>query len=68
MLFEMLFDKTKINTLFVYLLFKLFELCAFLAPALPSNIWVRLTILGTYLVAHYFKIHVMYAKFKLLHQ
>ena len=48
----------------VKILFYIFELCAFLLPALPSNIYVRLAILTSYLILHYLKVHTIYSKFK----
>jgi len=40
------------------------EAFAFILPALPSSIWIRLAILLTYLIMHYYKIQYKYVQFK----
>ena len=42
------------------LFFQFMEAFAFILPALPSSIWIRLAILLIYLIAHYFKIQNKY--------
>lgn len=46
------------------LFFQFMEAFAFILPALPSSIWIRLAILLIYLIAHYFKIQYKYTQFK----
>jgi hypothetical protein len=46
------------------LAFQLLEFAAFILPALPESLYVRLTILFIYFVLHYFKAQLIYAKFK----
>jgi hypothetical protein len=40
---------------------KLFELCLFILPAIPSKLEVRLFILSLYFLGHILKIHIYYA-------
>lgn len=44
--------------------FILLESFAFILPAIPESLWIRLTILFIYFIAHYFKIQGIYVKFK----
>jgi hypothetical protein len=46
------------------LFFSLIEGLAFILPALPSSLWLRLLILIIYFVAHYNKLQYKYVKFK----
>jgi hypothetical protein len=44
--------------------FNTIEFVAFILPALPNDLWVRLTIVLTYFILHYFKAQHLYAHFK----
>lgn len=44
--------------------FKFIEITAFILPAIPDNIYVRFTILGTYAYLHVNGYQYMYATFK----
>ena len=44
--------------------FHVLEGAAFILPAIPDSIWVRLSILSGYFVLHYFRVQVEYAKIK----
>lgn len=44
--------------------FNALEFFAFILPALPESLYVRLTILFVYFGLHYFKVQLMYLKFK----
>lgn len=44
--------------------FNAIELFAFILPALPSQLSVRLLILAIYFIGHYYKLQYRYAKFK----
>jgi len=46
------------------LFFKFIEAFAFLLPALPSSIWIRLEILLIYMIAHFCKLQYKYVQFK----
>jgi len=45
-------------------IFHVIELTAFVLPALPKSLYVRLIILFIYFVMHYFRIQRKYAEFK----
>lgn len=53
-----------INMSVAKLSFQFFELVAFILPALPESIWIRLLILFIYFVAHCFTLQYAYAKIK----
>ena len=40
------------------------ELFAFILPAIPNKLPVRLGILSVYFIAHYYKLQYTYAQFK----
>lgn len=44
--------------------FNAIELFAFILPALPSQLAVRLLILTIYFIGHYYKLQYQYAKLK----
>ena len=46
------------------IVFHCIECAAFILPALPDSIIVRLAILTIYFIGHYFKIQNIYLKFK----
>jgi hypothetical protein len=46
------------------LAFQIVEFAAFILPALPESLYVRLSILFIYFVLYYFNVHLIYAKFK----
>ena len=46
------------------MIFNIIEFILFILPALPNSIINRLIILFIYFMAHYFKLHIMYAKIK----
>ena len=46
------------------ILFNILELVAFIIPALPSSIILRLIILFSYLLLHNYKVHIMYSQLK----
>lgn len=47
------------------IIFEIIETIAFIAPALPSNLNHRLTICGSYLLAHLLGLQTAYKKIKL---
>jgi hypothetical protein len=46
--------------------FDTLEAFAFILPALPDNLWIRLLILLIYFIAHYIKLQYEYVKIKKL--
>ena len=52
------------DVLYYKLFFNFIEVFAFILPALPSSIWIRLVILLIYLIAHFYKLQYKYAQFK----
>jgi len=46
------------------LFFNTIEFIAFILPALPNDLWVRLSIVTIYFILHYFKAQHLYADFK----
>ena len=44
--------------------FQFLEIFAFILPALPSSIWIRLSILTIYLILHMLKVQTIYSKYK----
>lgn len=49
------------------IIFKIIEFFAFILPALPNSLIIRLSILLTYFIAHYFKLQQSYTKLKNLY-
>ena len=47
-----------------HLFFEIIEVCAFLLPAIPSSLRVRLLILYIYWVSHYYQLQYTYIKIK----
>uniref|UniRef100_A0A6C0JMM7 Uncharacterized protein n=1 Tax=viral metagenome TaxID=1070528 RepID=A0A6C0JMM7_9ZZZZ len=45
-------------------IFDALEAFAFILPALPDNLWIRLLILVIYFIAHYNKLQYEYLKIK----
>ena len=62
-MYNLLFTQ-KMDVFYYKLFFQFMEAFAFILPALPSSIWIRLAILLIYLIAHYFKIQYKYTQFK----
>lgn len=46
------------------LFFHTIELSAFILPALPANLSVRLSILFVYFILHYYKAQTIYSRIK----
>jgi hypothetical protein len=44
--------------------FYIIEFTAFILPALPNSLTIRLFILLIYFIAHYFRLQVVYSRFK----
>jgi hypothetical protein len=44
--------------------FYIIEFTAFILPALPNSLTIRLFILLIYFIAHYFRLQVVYSSFK----
>jgi hypothetical protein len=49
----------------IYILFNLIEFIAFILPALPDSLTIRLCILLLYFIGHCFKLQTLYSKIKL---
>lgn len=44
--------------------FLIIEFTAFILPALPENVYIRLSILGIYFIAHTLQLQIFYKSYK----
>jgi hypothetical protein len=51
--------------MYANIFFNSIEFIAFILPALPNQLQIRLTILLIYFIGHYYKLQNVYAQYKL---